>query len=180
MLLVLVMASAANTSIAHSLPDSVLSFSPVKGQLSLIISVPVTELVIAAPELEPLTLESDTQELPQAITRLISNYFADHIDLIQASDTLTIELAQATINNAHNEHVGDYNVLDAYFFVMHQQDTKLSLPLTLRYDAVMHEIRNHRAAVFWSEPDQQAKAIARFGLKLVDGQQRPVELVLQQ
>ncbi|MGS0469176.1 hypothetical protein ACU8V3_20190 [Cobetia marina] len=35
--------------------------------------------------------------------------------------------------------------------------------LLLKYDAVMHEVRNHRADVYWQTPDGDTRPLAGFG-----------------
>ncbi|TKD62067.1 hypothetical protein FBG13_11040 [Cobetia marina] len=35
--------------------------------------------------------------------------------------------------------------------------------LLLKYDAVMHEVRNHRADVYWQTPDGATRPLAGFG-----------------
>lgn len=58
--------------------------------------------------------------------------------------------------------------------------TAEALSLTLTYDAVMHEVRNHRATVFWASPDRRPVMVADFGFRPTNGAQQPILLVQPQ
>ena len=174
---------------AHALPGSQLVFSHSNNQLQLSISVPVDDLIVAAPELSELNsaIEDPTIEgssLSTSLALKISTYFAKHLQLqsepsMSGNDNseweaMSLTMENITLQTAHNEDVGHYQLL-----VMNLSADlprpKLG-PMQLRYDAVMHEVRTHRASAYWSSADNTLTRLAKFGYRLIDGQQQLISL----
>ncbi len=160
-------------ALAHALPKAVLTFTQTDQQLQLTITLPVEDLVIAYPALEGLESAALEEGLsPQHLADLAA-YFSDHLALHHGAAGLALTLESARILQDENEHVGTFRVL-----IM---DWTGTLPdaagdLTLTYDAVMHEVRNHRAEVYWTGPDALPVGLVEFGYRSVNGAQQPVVL----
>tara|TARA_B110000211_G_scaffold234147_1_gene302603 strand:- start:951 stop:1253 length:303 start_codon:yes stop_codon:yes gene_type:complete len=96
--------------------------------------------------------------------------------LISGAQALPITLNHAEINLVHNSHVGFYrSVLIQLSAPLNNQGELF--PLSLQYDVIMHEVRNHRAIVYWQKSDSPLVKLASFSYKKPQGE--PVGYVLQ-
>ncbi len=173
LLALFVVSTNVGPALAHALPKTVLTFKQDDQQLRLTITLSVEDLVIAHSALAGLETTALDQGLsPQHLADLAA-YFSDHLALHDGAAGLALTLESARILQDENEHVGTFRVL-----IM---DWTGTLPdaagdLTLTYDAVMHEVRNHRAEVYWTDPDALPIGLVEFGYRRVNGAQQPVVL----
>lgn len=175
--ILLLITGFAGSAQAHALPGSALTFSMSDQALLLSIRLPLEDLALASPSLEHLQAVTLNQDLPAEDTRRLEHYFADHLILKRGSITLPWTIEQARLQAVRNEHVGTYTQLGLSIAspVPTTHDTEV---MTLRYDAVMHEVRNHRATVHWLSPDTDTTTIARFGYRPTGGEQQAIEFKL--
>lgn len=165
---------------AHALPGTTLIFSRSANQLNLSIAVPVEELVIAENTLAAVSEFSPNAFLPVALRSQIESYFINHISLQKNGLKLALDFSTITIDTASHEDVGTYNLLKLK--LTSELPNGEIWPLILRYDAIMHEVRTHRASVYWSDDTQnpqQLSELLKFGFNRVNGQQKALELDLQ-
>ena len=157
---------------AHPLPGSTLTLSIEDEQLTLSITLPIEDLVIAAPQLHPLETQALGQDLPPEVLSTVTAYFDQHLSIEHPSSALPLTLTGATLQTAQTEEAGQFTTLilslttpvpEALF------DPGALFPLHLTYDAVMHEVRNHRATVFWTAPGAAALPLANFGFQTLGG-----------
>lgn len=160
---------------AHALPGSILRFEPTDTQVNLTISLPVEDLVIADPDLQPLTDVDQGDMVPDTVLSDLSDYMAQHLQVSVSDKALLMSLTQAVMDMGENDHVGQYDLL-VMSMTAHWADPLVDVALT--YDGAMHEVRNHRALVYWTGDDGQSVPVAEFGYKPTDGAQRPVLLDL--
>ncbi len=161
---------------AHALPDSVLVFSEQNNKLALSIKIPTEDLVIANGTLAPLSELSANDKISTPLKAQISDYVAQHLKLQNNGAKLPLTVEGVSVESAHHEDVGTYTLLSLSLYAPIRR-TEL-VDLTLHYDAVMHEVRNHRAMVYWQQPDNKPIFLTAFGYRRVDGQPKPVELKL--
>ncbi|SOH94209.1 hypothetical protein SAMN06273572_103239 [Monaibacterium marinum] len=154
---------------AHALPGSLISMWQAQQQLHLSVELALEDLLIAAPSLAPLGDITVPQDLSAQQTEAIAAYFADHLTLHDA----TLTLISATLQAGENAHVGQYTLLIATFTTPMNGDP---FPMTLTYDAVMHEVRNHRATIYWGQSGTDQQGLADFGFLMTNGSPRPVVL----
>ncbi len=160
-------------ALAHALPKAVLTFTQGDQQLRLTITLPVEDLVLAHPALKGLeTAALDAGLGPEHLADLAA-YFSDHLALHHDAAALALTLESARIRLDENEHVGTFRVL-----IMDWTGTLPDVEgdLTLTYDAVMHEVRSHRAEVYWTGPDALPVGLVEFGYRSVNGAPQPVVL----
>lgn len=166
---------SAFAAAAHALPGSLLIFQQSDQELTLSISLAIEDLILAAPELaylEGLPTEmalSDDDLVP------LSAYFDAHISLNAAAEPIDLSIANAALESAENEHVGVFKLLNIEMSLS-GVDNQKSFPLSLTYDAVMHEVRNHRATVYWSIDAAPPVGLADFGFRTIGGAPQPVVL----
>lgn len=169
------LAAGCGPVLAHSLPGSVLTLWQEEAQLDLSVILPLEELIVAAPEFRDLDGLPPGQDLfPENIER-VAAYFADHLELRKDAADLPLTVMRATIGTDENSHVGTYKTLNVRF-ASPLPAPDAALPLTLVYDAVMHEVRNHRASVYWGQPGTDSREVAEFGFQAADGTPRSVLL----
>jgi len=174
--LIVVMGSAV-TGASHALPGATLLLSQKGDKLELEIIVAVEDLIIAAPQLTPL------KDLPMGpirsdmIASNVSTYFLTHLELQQAGTALAFAPTDSRLAPDENEHVGAFTQL-VLTFSAPKMDAAPLFPMTLLYDAVMHEVRNHRATVFWDDQNDVLSRIAEFGFRRIDGAPQPISLKL--
>ena len=142
------------SGVAHGLPSSSLVFSDTEETLSLTIRLPLEDLITAAPELEGL------------MTKPLSDYFQEHL-VVSGYD---LEIRDQRIERAEDHHQGLYDLLVLELRAPKRGAVK---PFKLSYYAVMHGVRNHRAAVFWKSEGETVRLI-EFGFNHIDGAQFPV------
>ena len=139
-LLNLVLASGALSLLAgrvtaHSLPGTVITVSYRDASAAMRLELPADELALALPSFAPDQ------------TGGLADYFAEHIGLTTASGAACPQDgATFAIAKAESPDVGTYELLvaDLSFGLPPRPD----YPLRLRFDAIIHAVRNHRAEVF--------------------------------
>ncbi|WP_341365951.1 hypothetical protein [Yoonia sp. BS5-3] len=161
------------SALAHALPGSVLFLSHDQGQMNVTILLPIEDLVIAAPALKALEDLDGGQDITPAQQTQIGAYFAAHLKLQTEDGVIALELIEATIKTAGNAEVGTYNELTIQLTGTSAADMPL-FPMRLSYDAVMHEVRNHRATVYWKDPTGMVSGVAEFGYRRIGGKVQPV------
>lgn len=159
---------------AHSLPGSVLMLWQEDAHLHLTVRLPLTELIVASNEFEDFDNLPVGPNFSGQYSERIATYFAQHLHLRQNTADLSLTFSRAALETGENPHVGKHKLLVAYFTV--KETTKEPLMLHLTYDGVMHEVRSHRAAVYWGKPDSNAKRIADFGFYQVNGMPKAISL----
>jgi len=167
-----------STTFAHSLPGSVLKFSqfPENNQhVDLTLSFALDDLLIASPAFEKIQSYDINEDLNLKDFRLLEEYLNQHLQLYKDTERLSLTLKHVALELAFHEDIGEYIVLVSTL----SSDKAIYgdvLPLTLQYDAIMHEIRNHRAMVYWLGSNEELMKLSNFGFKKVDGKQQKVSL----
>ncbi|PJE35847.1 hypothetical protein CVM52_15075 [Pseudooceanicola lipolyticus] len=147
--------------LAHALPGSVLLLRQQGATLQLTVQFPVEDLIIAAPELAALEKMAADQPLPQEFAAALTRYLGRHLSVTEDGVPLTLKMTDARLQAAYHDHLGHFALL-----VSQWQMTGVrrdATPLVLTYDAVMHEVRNHRATVQWIEQNGDLRPISEFG-----------------
>lgn len=157
---------------AHALPGSVLTFWQQDAQLNLSVSLPLDELIVAAPPLGDLAELPVGRDLSEANAKRLAAYFQAHLHVRSGNDELPLTLTRATLEQGQNDHVGKYVNLVVDFVATDSP----AAALTLAYDAVMHEVRNHRATVYWRKADGPPEGLADFGFQGSGSLANPVRL----
>ncbi|XQF91433.1 hypothetical protein ACOBV8_21200 (plasmid) [Pseudoalteromonas espejiana] len=90
----------------------------------------------------------------------LSDYLHSHMALI--SDTQApITLNHAEINLVHNSRWVFYRSVRIELSAPFNNQSEL-FPISLQYDVIMHEVRNHRAIVYWQKSDSALVKLASF------------------
>ncbi|MCF7746501.1 hypothetical protein GLP43_02770 [Sulfitobacter sp. M39] len=147
--------------LAHALPGSVLLLRQQGSALQLTIQFPLDDLIIAAPELSALEELPSGQPLPQELAAALALYLGHHLAVTKASSPLALAMSDARIQFTYHDHLGHFALVISQWQMADDGDR--STPLILTYDAVMHEVRNHRAAVLWGEQNGELRPILEFG-----------------
>ncbi|MBU2957632.1 hypothetical protein Q4511_01160 [Paracoccus sp. 1_MG-2023] len=164
---------SGNGAYAHALPGSVLIIESVGTQIGLDLCIPLEDLIIAAPDLIALEDLGPT-EIPPALTAPLGRYLDAHLAIETEGHDIPLRLTGARLERARNDHVGNFALLIAEFAgTLPDPDVTLSLT----YDAVMHEVRSHRAAVF--ETNDDGPPMAEFGFRQDRGKPVPVKIDLR-
>ncbi|MDO6673280.1 hypothetical protein [Cobetia amphilecti] len=150
------------TAHAHALPGSVLTFDQQpQDTLHLTLQFPREDLLIAAPELAALAEQTPDDALPQPLVDQLGDYLSHHLALSEDGDSLPLRLNEAHLASTYQPQLGDYVLVITEWNVKTEKPEPDSL--LLKYDAVMHEVRNHRADVYWQTPDGDTRPLAGFG-----------------
>ncbi|MEP0072737.1 MAG: hypothetical protein ABJE79_08535 [Marinomonas sp.] len=156
----------------HSLPGSVLVFSEEmqqqESQLTLKVTFPLEDMIIASNKLEMIQGAPINQALSEQATQLLADYFSQHMKVQKDQQDLPFTLQKAELNKAYHHDLGEYILVVSYFTAPKPEGGKL-FPLILSYDAVMHEIRSHRATVYWQETNGDQQKLVRFRFKREEG-----------
>lgn len=160
---------------AHALPGSTLVLWQEGDRLALTITLALEDLVVASPQFTDLEDVETGHELSAPQAARVAAYLEDHVDLRTPSTDLEPTLVNASLATGENAHVGRFTTLIATL-VIPLPERGDPFPLTLVYDAVMHEVRNHRATVYWGSPGTPLEAIADFGFRNIERRPRPVLL----
>ncbi|AXT40052.1 hypothetical protein D1814_15855 [Alteromonas sp. BL110] len=160
---------------AHSLPGSELVFKNIGPKASLSLSFPLEELIIAAPELDFIEHASSLADLTNREKSQLNQYFRHHIQLKPSNAKsqyafLSPSLHSLVLTEAFNEHVGNYKRVEAQFSLGIETLQHDFFPLALRYDAIMHEIRSHRVAVFFESAKNRKTKLTDFIYREVNGE----------
>lgn len=166
--------STSQNVLAHALPGTVLTLSQENDAVQLTVVVNVEDMAIAEPALAALHDLSLGPVDAAPVLHAVAGYFDQHMRLEQHSELLGFKLQSLELRTDSNDHVGEFRVIVLTF---EGQSNELRSPLILRYDAVMHEVRNHRAAFYWQPATGDARKMAEFGYRKVDNQTAPVTLV---
>ena len=147
---------------AHALPGSTLIFQQQpQHTLKLTLQFPREDLLIAAPQLAALGDAKPDAPLAQALTDQLGDYLNQHLALSNDGDALPLTLTEAHLTSTYQPQLGDYLLVVTQWNVKTEQADPDSL--LLKYDAVMHEVRNHRAEVEWQTPEGDTRLMANFG-----------------
>ncbi|MGB2148023.1 MAG: hypothetical protein ACPHX6_00475 [Cobetia amphilecti] len=150
------------TAHAHALPGSTLIFEQQpQHTLKLTLQFPREDLLIAAPQLAALGDAKPDAPLAQTLTDQLGDYLNQHLALSKDGDALPLTLTEAHLTSTYQPQLGDYLLVVTQWSLSYQG----ALPdsLLLKYDAVMHEVRNHRAEVEWQTPAGDTRLMADFG-----------------
>ncbi|MDH2295167.1 hypothetical protein [Cobetia sp. 1AS1] len=150
------------TAHAHALPGSTLIFQQQpQHTLKLTLQFPREDLLIAAPQLAALGDAKPDAPLPQTLTDQLGDYLSQHLALTKDGDALPLTLTEAHLASTYQPQLGDYLLVVTQWDVKTEEADPDSL--LLKYDAVMHEVRNHRAEVEWQTPEGDTRLMADFG-----------------
>lgn len=152
---------------AHSLPGSILTFSEQGERLNLSIQFALEDLIIAAPVFKSLETAPFEQALSGEPLEQLANYLETHLQLASESKRLPFKLSSALIERVNTGNLLPVVLVSARLDFPMPEGGRV-LPLTLTYDALMHEIRSHRASVYWKQDDTLVR-IADFGFKRING-----------
>lgn len=161
-----------NVAIAHALPSSVLVFSQINNQLTLSINVPLEELLVADVALSPLAELSENESIPADLENRVAAYFSNHLQLQNENTDLLLKFVNVSIQAAEKENVGVYKLLKLKFTAT--LNSTLRGSMMLKYDAVMHEVRTHKATIYWEERGSDAIFLMTFSFKKNDGSPKPI------
>jgi hypothetical protein len=165
-LAIALLAGGTGGALAHALPGSLLQFQQKSG-LQLTVQFPLQDLIIAAPELAALDMAKPNQPLPQDMAGLLARYLGDHLSLAQGETPLALTLTEAHLQPTDDDHLGHFILVVSQWDVANAAAKPASF--TLKYDAVMHEVRNHRAIVQWLAQEGTAQFVTNFGLSRARG-----------
>ena len=147
---------------AHALPGSTLIFQQQpQHTLKLTLQFPREDLLIAAPQLAALGDANPDAPLAQALIDQLGDYLSQHLALSKDGDALPLTLTEAHLTSTYQPQLGDYLLVVTQWDVKTEEAEPDSL--LLKYDAVMHEVRNHRAEVEWQTPAGDTRLLADFG-----------------
>lgn len=138
---------------AHALPGSALTFSQDTSGIKLSVSFALEDFVIAAPKFEELQNLSAEQNLSKKQLKLLKAYYDEHLQLKRHSKVLKYILDKAKLQLTYRSDVGEYIALLSEFSVVVDESESL-FPMWLKYDGVMHQVRTHKADVYWSESSE--------------------------
>ncbi|MEP1554089.1 MAG: hypothetical protein ABJJ44_14400 [Paraglaciecola sp.] len=152
----------SNSALAHALPGSNLTFYQKNNLLKLSLSFPLEDLVIAAPQFAKFQEIPANQDVPKTQVASLAVYFNEHLQLQHETKPLPYTLDRASVHMAQTHNAGSFMVLQLECSFRTNNEASV-FPMRLRYDAVMHEVRTHKAAVYWLPPkDGTPINIARF------------------
>jgi hypothetical protein len=145
---------------AHPLPGSTVTLLPDGDSLTVILTLPLHELDLAMPGGTGLDAAPPDGPLPVAAADRIGAYLDDHLSLL-ADDGLDLALSlnSATVADATDDHAGTYDRVTVTFSAPVVPGGSV-FPLTLGFDAVMHEVRSHQAAVYVQQPGAAPTGLA--------------------
>lgn len=167
-LAVMALAFTAPIAFAHSLPGSVLTFSQQGASLNLTVTFPLEDLAIAERYFHSLENKALTEPLSEQEQAYLFTYFQQHLEIKKDAKTLPYHLLDAELKSAYHHDLGNY-VLVVSHLTFSLDSANAALPLVLDYDAVMHEIRSHRANVYWQTVAGAREKLSSFRFKRVKG-----------
>ena len=166
--------AVVGTVTAHPLPGTTVTVSADADSVDLMVSMPLHELELAMPGGTGLGPSPPEGPLPPDVQAALSAYLADHLDLAPAEGaSLSPEVTEASIASATDDHVGRYDLVMLHLVAPIIPDQAV-FPLTLSFDAVLHEVRSHRATVLLQPSGQDPAAIAVIRLDSATGEAAPV------
>ena len=174
-----VLAFGPRTPEAHPLPSTTLTIASDDDSLDLSISLALHELALALPSVSDLAENPPDEPLPQVVMDILVAYFARHLSLVPADQSdLSLKVTDARIHGAKAEDVGHYNLIALELTTPVAADRAV-FPLTINYDAVMHEVRNHTATVLWQTDDRQLLVVGTIAFDPVLGKAVPMVLAAE-
>lgn len=147
--------------LAHALPGSVILLRQQGSTLHLTVQFPAEDLIIAAPELVVLEEVTAGQPLPKELAAALARYLGRHLSVAEDGVPLALTMTDARLQSSYHEHLGHFALIVSQWEIPGAGSDPTSLVLT--YDAVMHEVRNHRAKVQWIDQDGTSRPISEFG-----------------
>ncbi|WP_460754637.1 hypothetical protein [Marinomonas epiphytica] len=162
------LAFSAHIAFAHSLPGSVLTFSQQGTSLKLTVKFPLEDLAIAEEYFHSLEKNPSTGPLSKQDQEYLFTYFQQHLEIQKDSKTLPYSLIDAELKSAYHHDLGNY-VLVVSHLTFSLDSANAALPLVLDYEAIMHEVRSHRANVYWQRVDGALEKLSSFRFKRVEG-----------
>ncbi|MBT0958893.1 hypothetical protein IV417_16000 [Alphaproteobacteria bacterium KMM 3653] len=166
-------AAAPLPAMAHSLPGSQLTLTQRSESMQITLRLALDDLAHVLPEVAPLA-EAPLGPVPQGYQAQMQGYFAKHIAFSVGQTALPLTLTQALLQQASNDHVGAFKQLEITFTAPLEQGT--DAPLALSYDAIMHEIRSHRAAIYQDSGETTPIGLVEFGYDFETGKARRIPL----
>ncbi|MDO6557820.1 hypothetical protein [Paraglaciecola chathamensis] len=151
-----------SNGLAHGLPSSSLTFSRDLKQVNLTISFPLEDLIIASAGFKALEHLAANNSMPEKLLASLDTYLKAHFEMRHDSTHIPFTLESAYLEMKTHHDVGTYvSVVSELRLAISKGESVF--PMNLRYDALMHEIRTHRANVYWLEPGLNAQRMAGFG-----------------
>ncbi|MBB1454450.1 hypothetical protein [Pseudoalteromonas sp. SG43-5] len=164
---------------AHALPGSELTLTEQPtNTLSLKLSFALEDLIIAAPSLFSLDGAQIDEPLKGNVLNKLNDYLHSHMALISDAQALPVTLNHAEINLVHNSHVGFYRSMVIELSAPFNNQSEL-FPMSLHYDVIMHEVRNHRAIVYWQKSDSVLVKLTSFSYQKPQGEPVGYKLELE-
>jgi len=164
-----------NSLLSHALPGTIVTLVQNENELSIAIEVNLEDLIIAEPALEPLETMANGALKPQELTEALAHYFNSHMKLSHEGANIFLALKKAHLGTKHDDHVGQYALLTLKFLGELEGNAPVKA-MTLKYDAVLHEVRSHRAFVFWADASAGNRLLAQIRFRTADSQPAPIVL----
>ncbi|MFW2589482.1 hypothetical protein [Sagittula sp. SSi028] len=153
--------AGTGTVLAHALPGSALVLRQNDDVVQLRVQFPVEELIAAAPDLIALEDVPEGEALPDDLAQALAAYMASHLQIMDGALAVPLAFEGARVQSAFHDHVGQFAmIVTDWTFVSTAFDPA---DLVLRYDAIMHEVRNHRATVQWATADGALRRVGAYG-----------------
>jgi hypothetical protein len=170
--LALVLSMLGTALMAHSLPGSTLTFRADQETLGLSVTMPLHELRIAMQGEHSFEANPVNGPVSDGALNQLEAYVADHLILTDAAgEPVALRLSAAWIETVSDDHVGEYSLL-----VMELTGPAPVFPLTFRYDAIMHEVRNHVAEVYLHAPGAEPVGIGLIRLDPIKSKTRELTI----
>lgn len=149
----------AHPAATHPLPASTIRYSVNTDRIDLTVTIPLHELALALPAVTAMGKTPAEGPVAENLTPQLTAYFNDHAALVAVDHSrLALGMTSAKIAGATHEDIGAYALLVVDLSAPLPPGQN-AFPLTLTYDAVMHEVRNHRAEVYLQGTGQTPQAI---------------------
>jgi hypothetical protein len=150
---------AALPATAHPLPSTIVTYRVDANSLDVTLTIPLHELALALPAVKALGETPAEAAVTGDLLPQLADYFAGHMALVAADHSaLVLGMTDARIGGAEHEDIGHYALLVVDLSAPIKPSQQV-FPTTLTYDAVMHEVRNHRAEVFSQSLGKDPKAV---------------------
>jgi hypothetical protein len=168
--------ASAPSALSHPLPGSTLTFARGDENVELTLTIPVPELIVAQLALVGIGEVAKNSDFPVPLQSQLFKCLFAHMTVTPVDHSaLNLQLLKAQVQDAHYGHVGHYNLLFVHLSAPLRSEKNL-FPATLTYDAVLHEVRNHRATVWFAEPDKNPVLLGKIWFDAVSGRARPLQL----
>jgi hypothetical protein len=168
--------ASAVCAFAHPLPGSTLTIAHQTASVQVTLTIPLPELIVARPSLKELGGVAKNTNLPAQPQLDLAAYLRQHMTVSPASQSpLELQLVTALVQDAQHEDAGHFGLLVVQMSAPLQPNASL-FPATLTYDAVMHEVRNHRATVWFAPPKLAPILLGKLRFDQALGRTRPLEL----